>query len=699
MDEKKLKFFEHKNENHEEREKELLDRIQNSAAEVFPPDSLQPEEIEKSLSKTNGQKKETPKKRLYRRLYKPAAAAAVLIFAMTALWQVNRFSKESRVPDGAPAETLVQTETELTALASQAETEPTASASQTETEAPPKSTLEFVSDYQEVYDAVYRSFYKDAGISSGLAKGTDYALAEMAVEDSSSARSFGSSDAGNDYSTTNIQEQGVDEADLVKTDGTWIYILRMDGTLAIVNVDGPAPVLESIISLEGISSPQVHEFYMDGDTLSIIASTQNASLSEEEGVYQVTSRNETCLFTYDISDRSQPALTGSVTQDGSYETSRKTGDYIYLFTSYAPQIADTYETSVLAPRTNGKALDASSIYLPDNLTTQYYLVISSVDVNSPAEIIDSKALVSGTSNFYVSTENIYIANEVWNTDTTSTELVKFHYKDGVITGTAAGIVKGYLNNSFSMNEYEGFLRLVSTYYDEEWNEYNALYILDDSLTLTGSIENLASGETIRSARFLGNTGYFVTFRQTDPLFSVDLTDPANPVILGELKVTGFSSYLHFYGEDTLLGLGYEADEETGITTGLKLSMFDISDPENVTEENRLILSGVTWCSSIDNYKSILIDPEKNIFGFFCDSRYLVFSYDEEEGFKTELIYDFYQDRILSQNSSQETIMDESNSRGLYIGDTLYLAGPSCVIAFDMENGYKETGRLWLNEAT
>lgn len=135
--------------------------------------------------------------------------------------------------------------------------------------------------------------------------------------------------------------------------------------------------------------------------------------------------------------------------------------------------------------------------------------------------------MSGADSFYVSTENIYVTNENYNSgrDTVVTEIAKFHYKDGRITGVAAGSVKGYLNDSFSLNEYDGTLRVVSTYYDEMWEEWNALYILDEKLQQLSAIEDLAQGETIRSARFFGTTGYFVTFRQTDPLFSVDLSNP------------------------------------------------------------------------------------------------------------------------------------------------------------------------------
>ena len=367
-------------------------------------------------------------------------------------------------------------------------------------------------------------------------------------------------------------------------------------------------------------------------------------------------------------------------------------------------------------RINGEAASASDFYLPKTLTDTTYLIISSVDISAPGEVQDSKILVSGASDFYVSAENIYIANETYSGSDTITEITKFHYADGIISGVAAASVKGYLNNSFSMNEYDGHLRVVTTYYgsnaavasssgasqseeasssaitDEDvsiasstdWTEHNGLFILDENLQQTGSIQDLAAGETIRSARFLGDTGYFVTFRQTDPLFSVDLSDPVNPQILGELKISGFSSYLHFYGEDLLLGIGYEADETTGITTGLKLSMFDISDPANVTEIHRLVLPGVSWCPAIENYKSILVQPEKNLIGFFCDNRYLIFSWDLENGFAQELVYDFYSDMLVDK-TGYNTV------RGLYIEDTLYVAGETFLISFDMAETFEKTG--------
>lgn len=160
-----------------------------------------------------------------------------------------------------------------------------------------------------------------------------------------------------------------------------------------------------------------------------------------------------------------------------------------------------------------------------------------------------------------------------------------------------------------MNEYNSYLRVVLTDYSGE-TQKNALYVLDDAMQVCGNIGDLAEGEDIRSARFLGDIGYFVTFRNTDPLFSVDLSDPSDPKILGELKITGFSSYLHFYGENKLLGVGNEVDPETGAYTGIKLAMFDVSDPSNVKQLHKFVIKDTYDCPLFYNYKAAMIDTEK-----------------------------------------------------------------------------------------
>lgn len=381
-------------------------------------------------------------------------------------------------------------------------------------------------------------------------------------------------------------------------------------------------------------------------------------------------------------------LTGSVEQEGYYHSSRKVGDYVYLFTQFQPVIGETQEDSGIMPLVNGVTMEASDIYIPEVLQSTSYLVIGSVNVSEPSEMVAHKAVVSGAEQFYVSGQSIFICCNEWREGTGNvTKIMKFSYENGNIRGTGAAELKGYLNDTFSLDEYDGYLRVVATDWNDG-NEINALYVYDAQMELVGKIDDIAPGETIRSARFIGDTGYFVTFKQTDPLFSVDLSDPENPQIIGALKVTGFSSYLHFYGEDRLLGIGYEADESTGMTTGIKLSMFDISDPSDVKEISRYVIKDASYCAGLNNYKAVLVNTEKNLLGFVCDDNYLVFSYDEEDGFQNLLTYN------LSEGENRQSYWYAYDDvRGIYIGNTFYLINGERIRAFDMENAFEQKAKL------
>ena len=738
-------------------EKKMLDLLRKQAEEIDPPESLSPDAIEQMLAKQKkeikeaepkeqkkekegqdmaDQKKDTGKHRKkfpYRMIAELGSMAAIFVLGVTVYSQSRQITQlkqpsvtvqqpetetekaevgEAKAEAEQTAEKAVKAEMEQTTeravkAETGSETEPAADATEASENATfmqessnLEDTLTYASGYQEIYDRLYELFQSntilyDYDTSDG---GLDPRSVTYMAEESASDVSTAATEDRVDYSRTNIQEAGVDEGDIIKTDGTWIYILKQDGSFSIVRANDGAPKVESTTKLEktGLSNRELREMYLDGDRLIIVEEGICTALEKDNELYRTSTGYQTVLSVWDITDRTQPEQIGMLRQDGYYKDSRKNGDFVYLFTSYMPYIAETYEESTIVPRINGDEVAYNQFYLPEKPASENYLIISSMDITKPEEVKDQKVLVSGADSFYVSTENIYVTNENYNSgkDTVVTEIAKFHYKDGRITGVAAGSVKGYLNDSFSLNEYDGTLRVVSTYYDEMWEEWNALYILDEKLQQLSAIEDLAQGETIRSARFFGTTGYFVTFRQTDPLFSVDLSDPENPKVLGELKISGFSSYLHFYGENLLLGIGYEADENTGSTTGLKLSMFDISDPANVKEVSRTVLPGMTWCPAIEDYKSILVDPDKNLIGFYCDKRYFVYSYDETGGFTRKLLCDFYGDEFLgvSDQSEQGTsgiaaTVDYDNMRGLYIGDYLYLAGNDFVAVYDMKDGF------------
>ena len=226
--------------------------------------------------------------------------------------------------------------------------------------------------------------------------------------------------------------------------------------------------------------------------------------------------------------------------------------------------------------------------------------------------IDKKAVLAGSDTMYVSTDNIYLTdhNFSWSSFTygEDTDILKISYDKGELEYEAKGSFPGYLNDDYSIDEYNGYIRLVTTYRDANYTQYNALYVYDTDLNKVSVIKNMAEGETIRSARFMGDTAYFVTFRNTDPLFAVDLSDPENPEITDYLKIPGFSAYLHPYGDNKLLGIGYDTDD-TGWINCIKLSMFDISDPYNIEEEDTEVLYNYQQAGVLNDRRALMFNSE------------------------------------------------------------------------------------------
>lgn len=504
--------------------------------------------------------------------------------------------------------------------------------------------------------------------------------------------------------TTNVQTTGVDEGDIVKNDGRYLYqtmYLPTDkgGGYAIQIVDTKNG-LKEIARIEGFDG--IQEFYVTEDLLIVIENKylqestyrQTKSIMEYElcclPVYGNNYYHEITI--YDLSSRMEPKKIKTFTLEGRYESSRVADGYFYGFSRYyaTPGEGET-DYNAYVPQIDGKALEAEKILLPEDGTGTSYLVLISVKLEEPDQIFKSTAVVSPGDLYYVSGKNIYVtypksvdAEEGWVSDKTA--ILRFAYGEGSFALEAKGEVKGTLENSFSLDEYNDYLRAVSTVREyrleklvderrgnyigsiiEEERQTNALYVLNADLETVGKIEGLAENERIYSARFLGDTGYFVTFRQTDPLFAVDLTKPEAPQILSELKISGFSEYLHFYGKDRLLGIGMEADENTGAQKGIKLSMFDISDPGNVTEINKLWLEEYNYSEAMYNHRAIMISTQANLFGFEAEGsqkgkywkEYLVFSYENDD-FVTRLKLDTKTDEGYYQ------------SRGTFIGDVFYL---------------------------
>ena len=652
-------------------QKELLDKIRHSAEGIEIPEQLTPQSVEEKLKREAQQKKIQRRKIMIRWM----EAAAVLAIVAAGGTQTELY-KQWKEP----------------ALSSDADMEKPVAEQDTESSVQPEevdTSGEFKQADSE--EELYKTLQELEKQTGSYARGGDIMLleesAEIATMDAGAADTAANQKVTGeaDYSQTNVREAGVDEGDVVKTDGSYLYILKSSGSVRIVDIRETKMKEVAEIQPEKLNE-SIEDLYLDGDRLMLVTTGYESSMEEAESdMYTVNRYQYTALTVYDITEREHPEMTGRITQEGDYRQSRKNGDYVYLLTQYSPSLGDSFEDSSVMPLVNEQKLAISDVYLPDQTSQSDYLVASGINIQDPENVISSKAIVSGAADFYMSSDNLFICNNNWNDGKSSTEILRFACVDGEITAGAMCELPGFLNDTFSLDEYQGYLRVLLT--EDSNGESNSLYILDADMQVTGAIRDLADGETIRSARFMGTMAYFVTFRQTDPLFCADLSDPDNPQILSELKLTGFSSYLHPYGEHLLLGVGYEAEEETGSQTGVKLSMFDISDPSQVEELDKYVIKGASYLPSDYNYKAILADGEKNLIGFVCDGEYLVFSYDEEKGFQNLLTYTM---------SDWEYWDGDASCRGVYAGDEFYIVDQDEVLCFDMNRDFTLTDRLSWN---
>ena len=652
-------------------QKELLDKIRHSAEGIEIPEQLTPQSVEEKLKREAQQKKIQRRKIMIR--WMEAAAVLAIVAAVGTQTELYKQWKEP-------------------ALSSEADMEKPVAEQDTESSVQPEevdASGEFKQADSE--EELYKTLQELEKQTGSYARGGDVMLLEESAEittmDAGAADTAANQKVTGeaDYSQTNVREAGVDEGDVVKTDGSYLYILKSSGSVRIVDIRGTKMKEIAEIQPEKLNE-SIEDLYLDGDRLMLVTTGYENSMEEAESdMYTVNRYQYTALTVYDITEREHPEVTGRITQEGDYRQSRKNGDYVYLLTQYSPSLGDSFEDSSVMPLVNEQKLAISDVYLPDQTSQPDYLVASGINIQDPENVISSKAIVSGAADFYMSSDNLFICNNNWNDGKSSTEILRFACEDGEITAGAMCELPGFLNDTFSLDEYQGYLRVLLT--EDSNGESNSLYILDADMQVTGAIRDLADGETIRSARFMGTIAYFVTFRQTDPLFCADLSDPDNPQILSELKLTGFSSYLHPYGDHLLLGVGYEAEEETGSQTGVKLSMFDISEPSQVEELDKYVIKGASYLPSDYDYKAILADGEKNLIGFVCDGEYLVFSYDEEKGFQNLLTYTM---------SDWEYWDGDASCRGVYAGDEFYIVDQDEVLCFDMNQDFTLTDRLAWN---
>lgn len=693
-------------------EQEWMEKIRESAEKIDVPESIFPDRVRGRLEK---QKNNRARKQA-------TMAAAILIVCGTGVFLGYQGMNGSVDRTGAGEDMIQMAEEELSQ-----DTGGTGVTQEIAAEAEPierrdAGTMYIVAEnYGEVYDvleeyASSRIYDLDRGVysaTSGAAMEdsiiTDSVVmneTEQKLESASAMMESAAADGDMSYTKTNVQTEGVDESDIIQTDGSYIYVVS-NSAVQIVDIRGDSMhrVGEVPISMNS-ASDRIMELYVDGDHLNLIVEREKTTLSQSMAketeddevavadVYYMDTDRTTELLTYDISNRANPQLSGTMEQDGYYKTSRKIGSIIYLFTVQMMEMPHlTRGTAILedqvdgwVPLVGGNALAADCIYLPAEASNGNGLIISSVDINQPNKVVDNTMILNNYVEIYVSTEAIYLYGSKYTDSGIHTEIAKFGMTDGIINAVGATSAAGEVYDIFAINDNQGKLRLLTTDWSHGENE-NCLYLFDENLNLTGSLTGIAKGESIYAARYLGNMAYFVTYRNTDPLFAVDLSDETEPKILSELKITGFSEYLHFWGADKLVGIGYETDPDSGRREGMKLTMFDLSEPAELKTLGTCVIGNIDYSPALYNYKCVLADAGENLLGFAAETygrgreaSYLLFSW--EEGRFRELLIE-----SLASDSMTE------GYRGLYAADTFYLVNEDQITSYDRIQGYQKKGEL------
>ena len=580
--------------------------------------------------------------------------------------------------------------------------------------------------YEEIYGHLERSWYGGyfgfRGIDVDFAEEESFAAAESGgrlevpapvpapMPDAPAANGAASAamdDEAEAYSGTNVQVEGIDEGDIVKTDGKYIYVLDSESKLTIVAAAGGESSVVSRTKLgetanqtgkknQFIASKNPTEMFISDGRLAILSAYSSYRYYTDSEGSHYENEDYSCVDFFDVSDPAHPKALSSLGQDGNILGSRLQNGRLYLITSYWVWDFEEDDPKSFVPALyeNGKGslMEPGCIWIGGDGTE--YVVAALYDMDA-GTLTEAQSVLSGSDEIYMTADSLYILGSVWEeeilrsyresvytvteyAETSSTQLLRFDLSDGGLRLAAGGRVPGYIDNQFSADEYNGYFRIVTTRNDSRYKEYedenynfsnyqweespttSGLYILDMNLKHVGHVDGLAENEFVYSVRFDGEIAYFCTFRSIDPLFAVDLSAPKAPKVLSALKISGFSEYLHRWDDGLLFGLGREADEKTGRAGGVKLVMFDTSDKTDVKAAHTLELPDVSASAALYDHRAIFIVPEQNYIGFMGEDTYYIYSYDAGEGFKLLWKHDFAN--------------WDWNVRGMYIGDYIYLVG-------------------------
>ncbi|UCB59143.1 MAG: beta-propeller domain-containing protein [Thermoplasmatales archaeon] len=591
------------------------------------------------------------------------------------------------------------------------------------------------SSYEELYSFLEDNYQNYNNYNNQYGRGVFTPM--IMLEESEVAKSDNGDGSGgdisNDYSITNIQVEGVDEPDTVKTDGKYLYILA-DQILYIINAY-PADQANILSKISFKDNIYINNFFVSKDYLIMFGSSYSYPILYEKSNIDTDETRDifleeyswdvatSVIKIYDISDRQNPVVEKDIEIDGNYFNSRMIGNYAYVISTeftYDIYRAVNGNASIRIPEIKiddqTSKISYDDIYYidsPEIVDTMTHFIAINLDT---MEVNEKSFLIGISQTMYVSLNNIYLVyinyyyvqpliRDIYQPSTETTMIHKINIDSGEINYQTKSEVPGHVLNQFSMDEYNGYFRIATTIgytWDEINPSSNNIYILDENLERVSEIEGIAYGEQIYSARFTGDKAYIVTFKNIDPFFTIDLSDPRNPQILGYLKIPGYSTYLHPYDDNHIIGIGKDAVESNNPNfawyQGLKISLFDVSDFENPQELDKVIIGDRgTDSSALYDHKAFLFDKEKqllvipiilheineeikNQYNEEPASEYGEFTYQGVYVYKLNLDGFEYKGRITHMSEEEKQYTEywwywyESSSyisRSLYIGNVLY----------------------------
>jgi uncharacterized secreted protein with C-terminal beta-propeller domain len=460
---------------------------------------------------------------------------------------------------------------------------------------------------------------------------------------------------GVDYSGTNVQEAGVDEPDLVKTNGATLFAVE-NNELEAVALGGATPKLLDTLKLDGGWS---HELLLSGTHLLVLSRGGYwlEPLPAQPALMPMPRASGSQLTEVDVSDPAALKVVRTLTLDGAYLDARMIGSTVRVVSSSPMPIELPYATpsGVGAPAIAGavaanRAVVASSrvsawlptyrlgkqpsrslvscrdVRRPPIFSGLGLLTVTTIDLAKGLAPVGSTAVMTDGRIVYASPTSLYVATEQWSArplpaaptvapTTVTTQIHAFDISDPSKTVyVGSGTVPGYLLSQWSLSEFQGVLRVVSTDAPAWWGPgpagesfLTALRPQGNGLAEVGQVGGLGRGERVYAVRMIGDTGYIVTFKQVDPLYTVDLRNPAHPQVLGKLDLPGYSSYLHPISGGLLLGIGQDVDPQTNEPTGTQISLFDVSDPKRPTRLYRATL-GQGWSKAESEHHAFLYWP-------------------------------------------------------------------------------------------